>query len=963
MSNILQYCKNVRYISKLLYPGCLNNAHRCNSNISEAQMKLPIYRNSLEADYLKYNKEAAYNYDNKVILKVQKNQFLEIKDFEKTLSAMVHLKNLMDEDNVTRMIKGCGKYLAIYPTIERTKILNSLLLFLKRNGYKLEISHYTALIQAHLENNTSLSLENIEADIRSKGIEPNMSLYQKFLQYYCKTKDLNKAMEILLIMKEKNFPLNENIFSTLITGYTNIGDFENAKGIINIMQESHIEPGIETHIAILLSHAKTGNMQKLKNMLNTIELQNLPIKMQHILEIMYTLAENGYEAELEQLLPLLQSGYYGLDELNILSHLVEANYIEPAIKIAQIMMSTEPHNFTILKHIMGIFVNNKLPMEKVINICTSFKNEQMRKIALLSSIYHSYPFGNINYILELLYNYKKIGGEIRPCYFMPIFAQFNRESDKIKDILGLVEVMKKDFNILPNSETLEMYIIPKKVEVQELREELRQLGVPTVEFDNAFVNRLLFHKDIISSVEYIKKYPTKYFYEKLRINLLHALCKLQTQQQLEGIMSITDFLYDKNGKISKEIVYKEFIDMQPLLMKQMEKLLNKKHYKSTQRLEDQAVAQLKQLLKDKERLGIPLNPTKIELLHLYIKKNYKNELIKLLEENENNEEIITTMAPRILRYFCEHNYVLEKDKFLSNNMVKLSLAKCYINLLVSNLENNYISMIDTYKQIQAEVIDKNLFSINDLEQMLSANCSPSSSVYKEVQILLQLYSKDISKALENFQNLSMAVYTQSVNFRNYYFIRKQITKYLILTKDAENLQKLINSYSEIVGLQNALADLGLDLLENNLSREAMKIFQRSKLNLKSTGWKQRIKSLIIKKEERILERLLDVVKQLVPENQIIIYESLLAIYDANNNWSKGLQLLIRMQDDCIAPTMMIYDRLYALLNRNNKMVEAKNLNLFNEKFVSHTENLSNISNLENKEGHRSIIAEDALIHA
>ena len=60
-------------------------------------------------------------------------------------------------------------------------------------------------------------------ELSKRGILPNRITYQRLIQKYCKSGDIDGASKILELMKEKQMPINEPVFNSLILGQMEAG--------------------------------------------------------------------------------------------------------------------------------------------------------------------------------------------------------------------------------------------------------------------------------------------------------------------------------------------------------------------------------------------------------------------------------------------------------------------------------------------------------------------------------------------------------------------------------------------------------------------------------------------------------------------------------------------------------------------------------------------------------------------
>lgn len=83
----------------------------------------------------------------------------------------------------------------------------------------MDISHYNALLKIYIDNEFNFDPNDIFADVDKKKLIPNRMTYQYLITRYCQQGDIDKAFQILKMIREKDALINIGIFNALIMGH------------------------------------------------------------------------------------------------------------------------------------------------------------------------------------------------------------------------------------------------------------------------------------------------------------------------------------------------------------------------------------------------------------------------------------------------------------------------------------------------------------------------------------------------------------------------------------------------------------------------------------------------------------------------------------------------------------------------------------------------------------------------
>ncbi|KAL9673755.1 hypothetical protein QQ045_030016 [Rhodiola kirilowii] len=93
--------------------------------------------------------------------------------------------------------------------------------------------------------------EEMMAEIRSKGILPDVVTYNSFIYFWCHVVEMDKAKNTFFEMKEQGVYPDVVTYSTLIHGFCRAGELEEARYMFEEMKNYDISPNVE-QLRILL---------------------------------------------------------------------------------------------------------------------------------------------------------------------------------------------------------------------------------------------------------------------------------------------------------------------------------------------------------------------------------------------------------------------------------------------------------------------------------------------------------------------------------------------------------------------------------------------------------------------------------------------------------------------------------------------------------------------------------------
>lgn len=262
-------------------------------------------------------------------------------------------------------------------------------------------------------------------------------------------------------MREKQLPVNETVFNALIMGHSNCDDLESAAGILGFMTQAGLQPSADTYTTLLCGFARTGDINSINKYVEQCERDEISLLDKDFLEVIYTLAVNGHEAKVDEVLPRIKKSYgYNQDAVNISLRLINRGQESTAMKLLETMHrgnrasgeQTDSGNFLIRQ-----LVKANRPVEQILTICNEMESSNMNSKPLLIAVEAALAAGLTDTSKALLKEMKNKGAEVRQHYFWPIFCKAQSE----QEVVDILTLMKNEFNLFPNGQTIRDYAIPK----------------------------------------------------------------------------------------------------------------------------------------------------------------------------------------------------------------------------------------------------------------------------------------------------------------------------------------------------------------------------------------------------------------------------------------------------------------------------------------------------------------------
>lgn len=333
--------------------------------------------------------------------------------------------------------------------------------------------------------------------------------YQRLISRYCQDGDINGATQILEFMREKQLPVNENVFNALIMGHSNADDLESAAGILGVMTQAGLDPSADSYTTLLCGFARKGDIESINKFNDQCESKEVYLLDKDYLEIVYALAVNGHGEKIDGVLLRLKKAFgYNQDAVNVILRLINRGQEATALNILKTMPRGNRNsgelgdagNFLIKQ-----LIKANRPVEQVLQICAELEDSGMNSKPILIAVEAALTYGNASLSKALLQQMHTKGLEVRQHFFWPVICASGTEAE----VFEVVELMQKNFNIVPNNQTVRDYIIPKLLKDKDFDaviQKLRKMGVSLATAASTTAYSALVRQNIEKAAEILNSY-------------------------------------------------------------------------------------------------------------------------------------------------------------------------------------------------------------------------------------------------------------------------------------------------------------------------------------------------------------------------------------------------------------------------------------------------------------------------
>ncbi|XP_076643181.1 bicoid stability factor [Halictus rubicundus] len=463
------------------------------------------------------------------------------------------LQNVMSEDDIhtseaLTLLKCCNKIFDCLPS-KRLQFVEYLWSHLSVCNVPLDVDHYNERLKLYLKSDYDFSPMDMLKEMKSKGICPNTTTYERCIEYFCRKGKIKCTNPLLNELSNQNITMTEDMYNSLIWGYYQNGEIETALEIFNTRIQSSTQKN-ETYSVYMCINAEENKFQNIKEALQTCHLRNIRLSNEDILNVVYRLTVNNYTKHIDEIILYLQNiTPLSSDEIHIILKLMYINRIDIVQKILLYFKD---------QYISKLFIQNLVyhntDVYTIIDMCNFLDNNDLCKNSVNWALYYSY-FRNDDLCFPLLKIYKR-NHTIKPHFFWPMLVRKANVYD-VKGLFNILKIMINDFNISPCVRTLRDYILPYLFgNCQEARKLLITYGIDKIIVDNAFVMMYIKELKTQNAAYYAKVFPGPYLHKYIATEVKNAFVKSDDTENLTFISSrlVEDNVENVNTVYSEEAI-------------------------------------------------------------------------------------------------------------------------------------------------------------------------------------------------------------------------------------------------------------------------------------------------------------------------------------------------------------------------------------------------------------------------
>ncbi|XP_048457073.1 leucine-rich PPR motif-containing protein, mitochondrial [Rhincodon typus] len=386
------------------------------------------------------------------------------------------------------LLRSCGSLLPEMQLSERTDLAHRIWDKLQELGAAYDVSHYNALLKVYLQNEHKFSPTDFLSKMESANVQPNRVTFQRLITAYCNEGDIEGASKILGFMKSKDLPITEVVFNSLVTGHARAGDMENAEGILTVMSGAGIEPGPDTYVALMNAYAEKGDIENVKQTLEKVEKTDASLMDRDLMQIIFSLAKSGYPQYVQDIVERMRHDRgYVPDAMNLCLSLITQGLEETAFQVLKTFPTLQSENQNGDSLDLGNFfirhcINRDTTIDKLCHFCEQLMEANLHSTPFHFAVYCALDAKKSEMSIELMTIMQKKDLSVRPHYFWPLLAQYQKE----KNTSGTIEVLKamQNLGVEPDVETYANYVQSSFDSIETARTQLEGNGclVNTVGF-------------------------------------------------------------------------------------------------------------------------------------------------------------------------------------------------------------------------------------------------------------------------------------------------------------------------------------------------------------------------------------------------------------------------------------------------------------------------------------------------
>lgn len=485
--------------------------------------------------------------------------------------SITEVQRILDEIKISRslstsqalmMISFCGNLLSDEQPDTRIKLVQDVWKTLETLGIELDISHYNALLKIYIDNEFNFDPNDIFADVDKKKLIPNRMTYQYLITRYCQQGDIDKAFQILKMIREKDALINIGIFNALIMGHWQANDMKGAENMLNIIKQAGIQPSSETFALLICGYIKHHNLEKADELIQKCELDGIAFTDKNYLDMIHAYAISGYVDEIDKILhKIVKSESYYREACNLMFKLIAEYKLDEAFKIlksTEQCQSMDGINLPLGKSFIAHLIRCDVSMDDVLKYCKQLMIENLYPLTLNVAMENSLKYGREELALALFKVAKVNNVPVKYHYFWPLLVKRRKQND-IAGMLNVLSTMCNDFDIVLNSETVREYVIPfmlkENSNIENIITNLRNYGISVSNIIASVVIQMLTEGDLkraaIVAENYDAHYPI-YYIRKPLVSCFFSTGDVDSFVKLLWKMAVGADWFSKNSDKMKD---------------------------------------------------------------------------------------------------------------------------------------------------------------------------------------------------------------------------------------------------------------------------------------------------------------------------------------------------------------------------------------------------------------------------
>lgn len=622
--------------------------------------------------------------------------------------------------------------------------------------------------------------------------------------------------------------------------------------------------------------------------------------------------------------------------------------------------------------------------EELIALCVLLEDEGLHPRPYSVALFHVLARNATSTMaIPLMQAWEKKGGQIREHYFWPLLRSEARASN-YQGTIDILSSMINDFKITPTVETLRDYTIPFMFGTWEnIIGKLVPLGIPKSLILQSIAHRSVNDKKLRNAMMFMTNYPIKYskdlFLEPMAFSLnmwddtrsfvtilrfLSDECKDEPSDDVvpvsivdeavtEVLLAIPKYRPNVVEKLLRELeaagltmspevgkAVREFFESGKA--SELEPLISK--LTSGEMTQVPLEEYNPYVIKDKNTAYIK-RPSGVNIADLrtqfanHLENKNEEKVLKILRQLQAMDYQSPPVLAQALELFCSMENMEAAEYCLNqfkehcqdaglDSMKVLSFATLLVKK--DRLEEAMKTIVEVPVLDDNEKLSRGLKTkvrglleaiaetkhVENTHQLFNLLKSKNYIVFDNYSlgplVKVHILRNEIDKAMEAFERLSEEY--KCTPYKNV------LASALIDAEDANSLQKLTDLCTEIHGESNALVDLAMLFLEAGRPIQARKILETSGIQMFNDKITSAVRHFDVMGKPECLEMLSKISRGIVRIDRGHLYDALLEVYNAKNDWQKGLSLWTEMQEIDVQPTSYFLQTLSSLLMRHQQPV-------------------------------------------